>query len=98
MWVSTMTSVGRARLPLRCLDGHVNHIEVVHVADVQHIPVPGLETQGHVIAEGQRCAALDGDVVVVVEPDQVRESQDARRPTQLRCLRLPSESPSPQNT
>ena len=63
------------RLPLRRLDGDVDQSEIVDVADAQHIPVPALEARGHVVAEGQRSVALDGDVIVVVEPDQVGQPE-----------------------
>ena len=59
------------RFSLCSLDGDIDQVEVVDIADVQHIPMPAAEARRHVIGERQRRAALDGDVVVVVEPDQV---------------------------
>src|SRR5664280_726868 len=39
--------------------------------------MPAGEAHGHIIAESERSATLDGDVVVVVEPDQVRQPKMA---------------------
>ena len=69
---------GTRHFALRRPDGHVDQLQVVHVGDVQHVPVPAAEARGHVVAEGQRGAALDGDVIVVVEPDQVRQAEMSR--------------------
>src|ERR1039458_8594308 len=59
----------------RGLDGAIKLREIVDVAHVLHVPVPAEEARAYVIAEGQRGVALNGDVVVVVEPDQVGESK-----------------------
>ena len=60
---------------LRRADGDVDQIQIIYVADVQHIPVPAAEARSHVIGECQRGAAFDGDVIVVVKPDQVRQAE-----------------------
>src|SRR5271167_1270195 len=39
--------------------------------------MPAVEARGHIIAECERGATLYGDVVVVVEPDQVRQPKMA---------------------
>src|ERR1035438_2255935 len=59
----------------RGLNGTIKLREIVDVAHMLHIPVPAEEARAYVIAEGQRGVALNGDVVVVVEPDQVGESK-----------------------
>ena len=38
----------------RRADGHVDQIQIVHVGDMQDVPVPGAEARGYVVAEGER--------------------------------------------
>ena len=64
-------------LALRCADSQVHQVQVVHVGDIEHIPMPSAETRRHVVGESQRGAAFDGDVIVVVEPDEVRQAKVA---------------------
>ena len=72
-----MISVGRVGFLLRHLDGQVQRFQVVDVAHVLHVPVPAHEARGHIVGEGQRSAAFDGDVVVVVEPDEIGQAEMA---------------------
>ena len=51
----------------------LKHLQVVGVADARDVPAVPDEARGHVIAERQRRIALDGDVVVVVDPTEVIE-------------------------
>src|ERR1035438_1783673 len=57
------------------LEGAIHLREIVDIGHVLHVPVPAEEARAYVIAEGQRGVALNGDVVVVVKPDEVRESK-----------------------
>ena len=63
------------RLGLEGLDRRAQGVEVVGVGDVLHGPAQAGEPGRHVLAERQARAALDGDLVVVVEPAQVRQLQ-----------------------
>ena len=58
-------------------EGPRQHLQVVGVADAGDVPAVADEARGHVVAEGQRGVALDGDVVVVVDPAEVGELQVA---------------------
>ena len=49
--------------------------QIVGVADVLDIPTIGCEPCGHIFVVGEIGVALDGDVVVVVDPAQVRKFQ-----------------------
>ena len=55
------------------LEGPLQHLEIVGVAHPCDVPAVADEAGGDVVAVGQRRVALDGDVVVVVDPAQVRE-------------------------
>src|SRR5262249_54348332 len=55
----------------------LEHLEVVGVAHAGDVPAVGDEPRGHVLAEGPLGVALDGDLVVVVNPTQVGELQMA---------------------
>ena len=50
-------------------------VEVVAVAHLQHLPAVGLEPALHVLGEGQRGVAVDGDVVVVVDHGELAEPE-----------------------
>jgi hypothetical protein len=39
----------------------------------QHIPMAGEEARGDVLGEGDLGLAVDGDVIVVVDPEQILE-------------------------
>ena len=75
MWLFTMIMVGRCVLSLGRADRPVQFREIVHVADMLHIPVPGQEARRNVVGKRQRRVALNRDVVVVVKPDEVRQSE-----------------------
>ena len=77
MWLSTMISVGRSVVLLNVLKARCEHLQIVGVADARDVPAVADEARGHVFAEGQRGVAFDGDVVVVVDPAQVRELEMA---------------------
>ncbi len=50
-----------------------------------NVPAVGLESLGHVLAEGDVGAALDGDIVVIVEHDQLAEPHGTGHGCGLRC-------------
>src|ERR1017187_1041919 len=55
--------------------GICQHIQIVRVVDVRDVPTIGFETSAHVLVEGQVRLALNGDLVVVVNPAQIRKPQ-----------------------
>ena len=57
--------------------GFVDRGEVVGVVHGEHVPAEAAEARGDVFAEGQVGVAFDRDVVVVVDPAEVRELQVA---------------------
>ena len=66
------------RLP-EDLQGVLDAAHVVGVADPQDVPAVAEEAGGHVFREGDARGALDGDVVVVVDPAEVVQAQVARQ-------------------
>jgi hypothetical protein len=70
--------------------------DVVGVVNAQHLPAVGLETTADVLVEGDVGRAVDGDVVVVVDPAQVRELEMPGERCRLACHAL-HHSPSLQN-
>src|SRR5262249_19526751 len=56
-------------------EGVLDAIEVIGVANAQHIPPITEEAGGDILAEGDACIALDGDVIVVIDPAEVVEAQ-----------------------
>ena len=66
-----MMMVGRSVVLLKVWKARSRQLEVVGVADANDVPAVAEEARGHVLAEGERGVALDGDVVVVVDPAQV---------------------------
>jgi hypothetical protein len=62
--------VGR---PLETAEGPLDCVEVVGVAHSHHIPVVTEEAGGDVLGEGEVGVALDGDLVAIVDPAEVRE-------------------------
>ena len=63
------------RLGLGRRQGGVDRLEVVAVVDVLHVPAVGLEAAAPVLGEGEVGAAVDADVVVVVEDDELAEAE-----------------------
>ena len=60
-------------------------LEIVGVADPQHVPAIGEEARRDILGEGDAGVALDGDVVVVVDPAQVVEAEMAGERGRLRA-------------
>ena len=77
---------GRAPLRLakdvqRVLDA----LDVVGVADAQHVPAIAQEAGGDVLGEGDARVAFDRDVVVVVDPAEVVEAEMAGQRRRFRA-------------
>src|SRR5271166_6485980 len=51
------------------------HVEVVCVSNSRHVPAVTDKTRGHVFRKRQGSVAFDRDVVVVVDPAEIRKSQ-----------------------
>ena len=64
---------GSLGLVLENFEGAGKHLKVVGITDPRYIPVVSDETCGDILAEGQGRMSLDRDVVIVVDPAQVRE-------------------------
>ena len=64
---------GPPGLCLRGGDGRVDGVDVVAVGHLLHVPVVGGEARADVLGEGEVGGAVDGDVVVVVEDDELAE-------------------------
>ena len=60
-------------------------LEIVGIADPQHIPMIGEEARGDVLGEGDAGLAFDGDVIVVVDPAQIVEGEMAGERGRLRA-------------
>ena len=67
-----------ARLSPGRRDGRVKRLAVVAVAPLD-VPAAGLEARGHILGEADRGRAVDGDVVVVIQHDQLAQAQMARK-------------------
>jgi len=57
------------------VEGHTQRGQIVGVGDVLHRPAVASEPGRHVLGERQTGGALDGDLVVVVDPAQVGQLQ-----------------------
>src|SRR5262245_58168156 len=74
----------------------LEHVEVVGIADADDVPAVREEAARDVVAERQLRVAFDRDVVVVVDPAQVRDAQVAGE--RRASLEMPSiMQPSPQS-
>ena len=92
MWLSK-NNEGRTSFCLfEDVQGVLDAIDVVRIADSQDVPSICKESCGDIFSEGQACVALDGDVVVVVDPAEIIETQMSRPATPLPKLRPPSDS------
>ncbi len=68
-----------ARLGARRLDGRSNGIAVVAINRRNHLPAVGLETFRGVVAEPAFHFAIDGNAVVIVESNQLAQTQGSRQ-------------------
>ena len=76
---ATDDKAGVGSLVLGHADGGVDVPGVHAVYGADDVPPVGLEPLGHVLGEGDVGVPLDGDVVVVVEVDELAQSQGARQ-------------------
>ncbi len=58
-------------LALELVEGTIEQLEVVGVADPGDVPAVGEEARRDIVAEGQIRVALDGDPVAVVDPAEI---------------------------
>ena len=67
---------GTGGLGIGGLDGLFNGVDVGAVTvDLDDVPVVGLEASGHVFGKGDGGTAVDGNTIVVIEQDEVVQSQ-----------------------
>ena len=59
----------------RLLDRRVDCVDIVAVFHGEHVPPVGLETLGHVLGEAERGGAVEGDIVAVIEADQLAQTK-----------------------
>src|SRR5437868_6476297 len=60
---------------VECAEGAPEHLEVVGIAHPSDVPSVGHEASRDVVAESERGVAFNADVIVVVNPAEVRELQ-----------------------
>src|SRR5258708_4220487 len=60
---------------LERLKSPCQHVQIIGVTNACHVPTIGDEACCHIIGKGQGGIAFDGDVVVIINPAQVRELQ-----------------------
>ena len=77
MWLSSMMNVGRPFVLRKIVEGVLDAIDVVGVADPQHVPAVRQEPRRDVLGERDARVAFDRDVVVVVDPAEIVEAQVA---------------------
>ena len=75
MCVRTAISDGLPVSAFAGRDGGVDRVDVVAVGDPLHVPAVRLEALADVLGEGEVRGAVDGDVVVVVEEDELAQLQ-----------------------
>ncbi len=61
------------------IERQVDGVEVIAVIHVLHVPAICLEALAHVLAEGERGIAVDGDVVVVVDEAELAQPEVSRK-------------------
>ena len=70
---------GRSVSVARRRDRRLQRVQILGVLHPLHVPAVGLQARGVVLAvEGDRRAAVDRDVVVVVADDQLAQREVAR--------------------
>src|SRR5437868_7436422 len=70
---------------LKYAESALDQIDVIGVADPQHIPSVPQKPGGNILRESNVRTALDRDVVIVVDPAQVIETEMPRQRRGLRC-------------
>src|SRR6266481_2966658 len=88
--VAVQDEEGGAALRLaKHLQGMLDPINIVSVADPQNVPSVTQEPGRDVLGEGDSRVSFDGDVVVVVDPAEVVQAKVARQRRRLRSDALP---------
>ena len=78
MWERSTSSVGLPGVSLRCVQRRLEGIEVVgDLAEFDDVPAVAPEAAGYVVAVGEFGLAVDRDVVVVVDRDELVEPEVA---------------------
>ncbi len=78
--VAVQDNEGGATLRLsEDLQGVLDAIDIVGVADPQNVPPVTQKAGCHVLGEGDARVSFDGDVVVIVDPAEVIQAQVARQ-------------------
>src|ERR1700756_5106959 len=57
------------------LDGLAEPLEIVDVANAQHVPAVGKEARRYIVAEGEIGVSFDGHAVIVIEPAKIPEHE-----------------------
>src|SRR5262249_42724507 len=57
------------------VEGVLDALDVIGIADTQDVPAVGQKSRRHVLCKGDARLTFDGDMVVVVDPAQVVETQ-----------------------
>src|ERR1700735_2363281 len=60
-------------------------LEIVGIGDPQYVPMIGEEAGGDILGESDASLAVDGDVIVVVDPAQIIKSEMAGKRSRLRA-------------
>ncbi len=84
MWVRTAMRLGRSSASRAVWIAEFDGGDVVAVGDPLGVPAVGVEALRHVLRERHRRRAVELDVVVVVQDDQLAEAQVAREARRLR--------------
>ena len=66
------------------INGLLERVQVGAVIHGLHVPAIGLVALRHVLGERESRVAIDGDVVVVVEDDQLSQTEVTRQRRRLR--------------
>src|SRR6516162_10581714 len=62
-----------------------NALKIVRIVDTQHIPMIGAKARSDVFSKGDAGAAVESDVIVVVDPAEIVESKMAGKRGRLRA-------------
>ena len=61
------------------LDGGRHPVQVVAVQSIHHMPPVGSEATRHVFKEGDVSVSLDGNLVIVINEDELSQAQRSRQ-------------------
>ena len=60
-------------VPAENLDRLIKPLQIVDIADAEHVPAIGEETRRNIVAESEVGVSFDRDAVAVVEPAKISE-------------------------